>query len=144
MWLSFYTNDMLHIPVMLLANSALRMVTRFFGAMERHGRFLSRENAEAMKQDGLNFLAAYAACHKWALEKDEPHFPIKPKFHAFAHMVYDLDTCENPTFYHCFGDEDYMGVIAAITKGCHRKIFAKRAMQRLLTAIIQDFLTMEY
>ena len=143
MWLSFYTNDMLHIPVMLLANSALRMVTRFFGAMERHGRFLSREHAEAMKQDGLNFLAAYAACHKWALEKDEPHFPIKPKFHAFAHMVYDLDTCENPRFYHCFGDEDYMGVIAAITKGCHRKIFPKRAMQRLLTAIIQDFLTME-
>ena len=143
MWLSYYTDDMLHIPEMLLANVALRMVTRFFGAMERHGRFLSQENAEAMKKDGLGFLAAYAACHKWALEKDLPHFPMKPKFHAFAHMVYDLEGCENPRFFHCFGDEDYMGVVAAIAKGCHRKTFPKRGMQRLLSATIQDFLNMD-
>jgi len=142
MWLSFYTEEMLHVPGMMLANVALRNLTRFFGGMERHGRFLTTEDAEAMKKDGFGFLAGYAACHKWALERELPHFPMKPKFHAFAHMVYDLDFLENPKFYHCFGDEDYMGVVAAIAKGCHRRTFPKRGMQRLLSAVILDFLDM--
>ena len=142
LWLSCYTLGMTHIPEMMLASAALRSVSRFFAAMEREGRFLSASTAESMKQDGLGFLAAYAACHKWAGEKDLPHFPMKPKYHAFAHMVYDLDNLENPKYFHCYGDEDYMGVIAGITKGCHRKSFTTRAMQRLLWNIIMDFKNM--
>ena len=71
-----------------------------------------------------------------------PYFPTKPTFHAFAHMVYDLDNLENPKYFHCYGDEDYMGVVARITKGCHRKTFTTRAMQRLLWNIIMDFKNM--
>ena len=54
-------------------------------------------------------------------------------------MVYDLQKLENPKFFHCFGDEDYMGVIAKIAKGCHRKVFPTRAMQRLLLCVVADF-----
>ena len=68
---------------------------------------------------------------------------MKPKYHAFAHMVYDLDNLENPKYFHCYGHEYYMGVIAAITKGCHRKVFTTRAMQRLVWNIIMDFKNME-
>ena len=64
--------------------------------------------------------------------------PMKPTYHAFAHMVYDLDTLENPRCFDCFGDEDFMGVIAKISKGCHRKVYPVRAMQRLLTCVILE------
>ena len=107
--------------------------------MELNGRFLDPYAATSMQQDGFGFLAAYAACHKWALEKDLPHFLMKPKYHAFVHMVYDLQKLENPKYFHCFGDEDYMGVIAKIAKGCHRKVYPTRAMQRLVVRIIADF-----
>ena len=143
LWLSYYTVDMLHLPGMMLANVALGNLTRFFSGMEKHGRFLTTADAEAMKNDGFGFLAGYAACHKWALEQELPHFPMRPKFHAFCHMVYDLENLENPRFFHCFGDEDYMGVVSAIAKGCHRRTFPKRGMQRLLSAVVQDFLTMD-
>ena len=45
-------------------------------------------------------------------------------------------------YFHCYGDEDYMGVIASITKGCHRKVFTTRAMQRLVWNIIMGFKNM--
>ena len=140
-WLAFYTLELVGgvKPELRMFNTALSSLSRFFSSMEKNGRFLSREEAEVMKKDGFTFLGAYIACHKWAQEKKLPHFPMKPKFHAFTHMVYDLDNLENPQYAHCFGDEDYMGVIARISKGCHRQTQPTRAMQRLLTAIVMEF-----
>ena len=79
--------------------------------MEKHGRLLPEEETHIMKQNSFTVLAAYAACHKWAQEKQMPHLPMKPKCHAFTHMVYDLDDCENPKYFYVFGEEDYMGAI---------------------------------
>ena len=107
--------------------------------MEKHGRFLSQEQATAMQEDGFTFLAAYAACHKWAQEHSLVHFTMKPKYHAFIHMVYDLEqNLENPKHFHCFQDEGYMGVIARISKGCHRRVYPIRGMQRFWNCILLE------
>ena len=63
-WLAFYTQSMVHIPEMLMFNTALTSVSRFFSAMQKHGRFLTPQQATAMQEDSFNFVAAYAACHK--------------------------------------------------------------------------------
>ena len=140
-WLSFYTLELVGNvkPELRMFNTALSSLSRFFSSMEKNDRFLTRQQAELMQQDGFTFLAAYTACHKWARERKLPHFPTRPKFHAFTHMVYDLSNLENPLHFHCFGDEDYMGVIARISRGCHRRTQPTRAMQRLMTAIVMEF-----
>ena len=53
-WLAFYIQNLVHLPDMMMFNTALSSVSRLCSAMENDGRFLNKDDANVMRQDGLS------------------------------------------------------------------------------------------
>ena len=63
-------------------------------------------------------------------------FNMKPKCHYMWHTA--IQTKEwrlNPTIFHCFEEESWLGRIKAIAKQCHGKTMQSRVMQRYLICL---------
>eukprot|EP00959_Pyramimonas_sp_CCMP1952_P171555 3584983-Pyramimonas_sp.AAC.1 len=70
-----------------------------------------------------------------AVREKKHQWKIRPKCHYLSHHVDDLSNRVNPRFHHCFADEDLMGIMAAIGKGCNRNTISLRVLQRYLIIV---------
>lgn len=85
----------------------------FYTGQEHGGRFLSQSEADIIK---CAFYKSVKAFKKIAIRRNQAGFrlwPLKPKWHALAHIADDLSSGarENPRTFHCFRDEDVMGLV---------------------------------
>ena len=58
---------------------------------------------------------------------------VRPKSHSHTHVIYVVaSTRLNPRFFHCFGDEDYVGRIGRLSARCHPTTQSLEALTRYL------------
>jgi hypothetical protein len=104
--------------------------------MDEYEMFLSDDEAARLYHAGRTFLYTYHMLAVKAFRNNVNMWLIVPKFHYLAHLVMDLPKdLVNPRFYHCFGDEDFVGKIAAIGHRVHRARNADRTIDRYLIAL---------
>eukprot|EP00969_Alexandrium_andersonii_P347086 15345317-Alexandrium_andersonii.AAC.1 len=77
---------------------------------ETEGPFMSSTNAQRMEYAGRLALLANADLSRLAADRSMPLYPLKPKHHAFDHMITrTLLTRLHPKFTWTFCDEDFNG-----------------------------------
>jgi len=94
------------IPAMSVCLSSL---ARWFGLVERAGRYLTTAQAQSIYDEGMRFCSAHLLLATKSFERGKLHFIIRPKLHAFGHLCYQmLHFRANVRHEHCFLDEDAM------------------------------------
>lgn len=146
MWLQFFIPHLQKEPknetdrVML---EAMLQVTEglcnFIGITHSHPMWLPPSCVAFLHQEGLKALRGYAFCARVAATNKKRFFGLKPKYHYFAHMVFQLrDSLAanpeaevlSPITYNCEGNEDFIGRVASISRAVNTRAATKRTMQR--------------
>ncbi len=60
-----------------------------------------------------------------------------PKMHQFHHLILDaLDDRNNPRFFHCFGDEDMVGIMLRTARSCHSLTVVDSCVRKYATGLV--------
>ena len=110
----------------------------FIGIMHSHSVWLPPVCARLMMSQGLKALRAYAFCAKTAMDMNKRLFCMRPKFHYWAHTIFEmrhsLQLCHqfilNPCLYNCEQSEDFIGRVARISRHVSPRLTILRTLQR--------------
>ncbi|CAK9078318.1 unnamed protein product [Durusdinium trenchii] len=84
-------------------------LARFMHLVEAAPRFLSQRQADEIHHEGMLFARMHVLPNAESARLGKPHFVIRPKLHAFAHLLLQVRKRCNFRYHHCFVDEDNMG-----------------------------------
>ena len=110
----------------------------FLGVMHSHDLWLPHGCTGYMAKQGLTALRAYAYCAKFSMQINKRLFCMGPKFHSWAHTVFELkhafergqrDTL-NPCIWNCEMNEDMIGRISRISRHVSPRLTVLRTLQR--------------
>ena len=110
----------------------------FLGVMHSHDLWLPHGCTGYMAKQGLTALRAYAYCAKFSMQINKRLFCMRPKFHYWAHTVFELkhafergqrDTL-NPRIWNCEMNEDMIGRISRISRHVSPRLTVLRTLQR--------------
>ena len=106
---------------LLNACVAARAMCGWFDKCERGGRFLNDEEANGIFRDGMAFVAAYERLALASLRAGGERWKVHHKMHGFVHLCEDaLWLRSNSRFFHCFRDEDFMGLCKRLCQKVHK------------------------
>ncbi|CAE7248882.1 unnamed protein product [Symbiodinium sp. CCMP2592] len=95
-------------------------MAKFFGHMERAPRYLSDTDATNLFESGKNFFNHFGALTRMSLRLQKQEFLLRPKLHVLTHFLMDLKRYRtNPRMFHCYVDEDSMGLLKRICLKAH-------------------------
>ena len=76
-------------------------------------------------------LQAYAALCKQNLEVKRVNYKLRPKWHAYCHMVFAFrDSDENPRGHKTLAEESMLGYLTKLASACHGRTVVIRFFQR--------------
>ena len=108
--------------------------------MDAADHFFSAAEAGAFYSHGFTFLATYMSLAQRAVSRNVRMYNITPKFHNVGHIVYTIQIDRvNPKFYHCYGDEDFVGRIGRVGAVVHPRTMTRRTIERYLTGLHQRY-----
>ena len=129
-----------HENVWKLLAACTYSIASLHSIMDHSDMFFDDDVCRQFYQHGTLFLASYMSLHSWAIDASAYMFNIIPKCHMMAHVIFSIhEDRRNPKFYHCYGDEDFVGRIAKIGARVHPKSMAKRTLERYLIGVHQRF-----
>lgn len=110
----------------------------FLGVMHSHDLFLPNGCAGYMAKQGLVALRSYSYCAKVAMEDSHRLFCLRPKFHYWAHTIYELRESYyqghkqvlNPCIFNCEANEDFIGRVSRLSRRVSARLPIKRSLQR--------------
>jgi hypothetical protein len=103
-------------------------LNRYHEICECNGDPLPHDAAIECHRVAYDFLETYSALARFALEHncedDGPCWHLVPKHHYFCHLAdHVLRTSANPSYHHCFLDEDLVGRVAkAMSEHIHTNV----------------------
>ena len=116
-----------------LASAAATAMVSLLDTMERSPRFLSEEQASSMHLACTTFLNLYQLLAAHSLVTQCPRWKATPKFHAMLHLCEDqCQGLQNMRAWHCFTDEDYVGVFKQLVLQCPKELLEFRCITRML------------
>ena len=60
-----------------------------------------------------------------------------PKLHQLHHIILDvIDDQNNPRFFHCFGDEDMVGIMLKLAKSCHASTVVRNCVDKYTVGLL--------
>lgn len=119
---------------LLNAALAVQCLCRWFDLTERSGRYLEPTVAEEIYESGVKFLSTYLRLATDAVLDKKTRWKVIPKHHVFRHILEDTRcSLMNSRFYHCFRDEDFVGLCKRLAVRCHKGgLFEFRILMRYL------------
>lgn len=144
MWLEFFLRCCLldlkgdHKALLTCMLQLCQGTLNFIGIMHSHDMWLPRSCADFMMKCGLQSLRAYAYCARQCIDMKLRLFCMRPKFHSWAHTVYELrekvqaghEHVLNPAIYNCEQNEDFIGRISRISRHVSTRLTTYRTLQR--------------
>ena len=104
-----------------LALTACKAMCMLFDRMERAPRYLNARQAAEIYKAGLMFMAAYDKLARLNSVRRVQRFKLLPKLHVLFHLVQDMyHTQYNARAYHCFKDEDNVGLLKRLAVRVHK------------------------
>ena len=144
MWLEFYLQICLldrpqgHAALLKAMQQQARSTLQYLGVMHSHDLWLPLPCARFMMLEGLKALRSYSYCARAALAMRYRLFCMRPKFHLWAHTIFDLKQSVdsghawhlNPCVWNCEQSEDFIGRISRISRHVSTRTTILRTMQR--------------
>ena len=101
------------------------VLSQFVQTTDSAGRFLTPlEHSDVLRAGGM-FTSGFARMAKYAFDSSECLWKVRPKLHYLEHHFLDSANI-NPRFVHAFGEEDFVGKMAHIGRGCSRMTMPRR------------------
>lgn len=110
----------------------------FIGICHSHGLWLPNSCAAVAWRSGIKSLRAYSWLARFCMQKKLKLYALRPKFHSFAEMVYEMrghtergvQWVLSPVTYNCEMNEDFIGRISVLSRRVHTGLQIKRVLQR--------------
>ena len=109
----------------------------FIGVMHSHNLWLPKSCTQFMMTQGLVALRSYSYCARVSMRMRKRLFCMRPKFHYWAHTVFELresaDSSRytlNPCIYNCEQNEDFIGRVSRISRHVSTRATILRTLQR--------------
>ena len=137
-WVGMWLNDVFVTRNVLgLEAAVIWGVCEMLHIMHEHHRaFLSRREASRFVRGGTCMLRSYAALALKAKGDGLALWCIKPKHHLLSHLIDHVgSSCENPSVFWTFCDEDFNGRMAKMSGNLNAKQFSLRAMERYVLGL---------
>ena len=116
-----------------LASGAATAMVSLLDTMETSPRYLSQEQASRMHTACTTFLSLYQLLAAHSLVSQRPRWKATPKFHAMLHLCEDqCHSLLNMRTWHCFADEDYVGIFKQLVLQCPKELLEFRCITRML------------
>ena len=98
-------------------------------------RFLTQEQVKALDEAGHTFLYMFSELNRMTTD---PHlWHHIPKLHQLHHIILDvIDDQNNPRFFHCFGDEDMVGIMLKLAKSCHASTVVRNCVDKYTVGLL--------
>ena len=91
--------------------------------MEEGGLFFDDDQVTRFTKAGTVLLHTAKALAWESLAAGELRWPLRPKFHAFSHIIETVAVDKrNPKLYGCMLDEDMLGQVVRASRVCHRLV----------------------
>ncbi|CAE7658127.1 unnamed protein product [Symbiodinium sp. CCMP2456] len=121
-----------------LIAATMQTLCAWFREVEKHGRYLTAEAADAIYGHGMKYLRYHLILCKISMRMNKLHWHIRPKMHAFHHQMKDAQAQRlNPRHHHTFREEDAMRWLKGVAQRCDKKdlerSIAKYSRYRLLS-----------
>ncbi len=119
---------------LLHASVVTRSLCAWFDKVERCGRYLDPQDADEIMNIGNTFLMTYQGLAWASVIEKTGRWKFLPKLHVFCHLCEDMWLSQfNCRFFHCFRDEDLMGLCKRLAVRCHKgPLFEYRVLTRWL------------
>ena len=116
-----------------LASAAATAMISLLDTMETSPRYLLEEQASKMHSACVTFLSLYQLLAVHSLGTQCPRWKATPKFHALLHLCEDqCQSLQNMRAWHCFTDEDYVGIFKQLVLQCPKELLEFRCITRML------------
>jgi len=97
-------------------------LAKYFQMLRSCGRFFTLDESLTTFDAGMTFLFMYSDMTRMRYHSDNV-FQQVPKYHQFHHLLLDLrEDRMNPSYFHCFGDEDMVGLSIVLAKAGHANV----------------------
>ena len=115
----------------------------YLGVMHSHELWLPNGCTGFMYKQGLKALRAYSYCAKVAMQSQYRLFCMRPKFHSWAHTVFELkwsfnekhESSLSPCAFNCEQNEDFIGRVSRISRHVSPRLTILRTLQRYGVAV---------
>ena len=110
-------------PAMEIRNAFLasRAMVCWFDRVERNGYFLTQDQADEIFSFGQMYLKTFVRLALGALRGNKKRWKYQPKLHVYMHLNEDMKKfLVNCRAYHCFRDEDFVGVSKKLAVKVHK------------------------
>lgn len=108
-------------PEILNACLASRTLCMWFDRLERSPRFLTNSQRVELHALGLKYVGIVERLAIIGLLTHVSRWRLQPKLHSFVHIAEDhLKFGVSGRSFHCFCDEDHVGLIKRLALKCHR------------------------
>ena len=105
------------------------------------GRWLNDDEIADLRETGHRCLLLFQALSDRALIASLPEWNLTPKAHYLMHLLDELPRVrQNPRYYHCFSDEDYVGYVSRVGRPNQRCVVIDRVMETVTTDMILGWL----
>lgn len=110
----------------------------YLGVMHSHDMWLPLSCTGFMYKQGLTALRAYSFCAKKAMDSNRHLFCMRPKFHYWAHTIWELKRSYqdsvpwtlNPVLFNCEQNEDFIGRVSRISRHVSPRLPIQRTLER--------------
>ena len=110
--------------------------SKFLDTLQSHGQWIPEPARGEAVRAGRAALLAYANLSAEAGRMQRAVWCMKPKFHAFDHILRALAASgRNPSWAWCFAHEDFVGRISKLSSKCHARQASLRTLERYLIRI---------
>ena len=105
---------------------------RFLGVLSAASIFLTPDEAQTVVDTGNAYMNMYIRLANLAIQRHEFYFKVRPKFHAFCHIVasYEQGNMRNVYYDACFMDEDWMKEAMCMAKRMSFRTCATNFLKR--------------
>eukprot|EP00435_Cladocopium_sp_Y103_P057223 s221_g19.t1 len=132
-----------HGPMLTLIQDGCKSSGVFLRTLFKAGFFLTEQEAHQAISAGYTFLLTYQKLAKTAFSLNKALYKLKPKAHAFAHLVLqmlvqfkqDRSCVCNCVAFSTFMCEDFVGHIARLSRRVSAKVRGKKVIFRYLVAL---------
>eukprot|EP00959_Pyramimonas_sp_CCMP1952_P198920 4160600-Pyramimonas_sp.AAC.1 len=117
-------------------------LAQYFHVLKSSDRFFSEGQAADLDNAGHAFLHMYTELNR--ASADPTLWVHIPKMHQFQHLLLDaLDDKNNPRFFHCFSDEDMVGIMIRTAKSCHANTVVTGSVDKYAIGLVTRMLDVE-
>ena len=106
-------------------------VCDYLFVVDRPVHFLGEQLRQRAFRAGMASLQNYAALSSMNLERRRVNYKIRPKWHAWCHMVHELQVSDESCRQHkTLSEEDMLGKLTKLASACHGATVISRFFQR--------------